>query len=146
MNKRILIAGVVALGLGAAGTVHAQSATTAPPERMNGSSTTDNPATATTPPPGSPAALSSPASTVPALGSPADTAPGAHGAAHSDATPVPGANSFTEGEARSRMQDNGFAQISDLKQDNEGVWRAKATKDGKSVNVALDFKGNVVGQ
>lgn len=60
--------------------------------------------------------------------------------------PVAGANSFTEGEARRRIQDKGFGQVTDLKLDNQGIWRGTATKDGKSTAVALDYQGNVVGQ
>ncbi len=60
--------------------------------------------------------------------------------------PFPGANSFTEGQARSRMESAGFASVSGLKLDNQGIWRATASKNGKSVNVALDYKGNVVSQ
>jgi hypothetical protein len=60
--------------------------------------------------------------------------------------PHPGANSFTEGQARSRIQDRGFGQVTDLKKDEQGVWRGHATKDGKQVNVALDYQGNVVAQ
>lgn len=60
--------------------------------------------------------------------------------------PVAGANSFTEGQARSRIEDKGFANITDLKKDDKGVWRASAQKDGKTVNVALDYQGNIVTQ
>ena len=62
------------------------------------------------------------------------------------AAPVAGANSFTEGQARARMEEKGFGNLADLKKDDQGVWRATSTKDGKSVNVALDYQGNVVGQ
>ncbi len=60
--------------------------------------------------------------------------------------PVAGANSFTEGQARSRMEDKGFKNISDLKKDSAGIWRATADQNGKVVNVSLDFQGNVVAQ
>lgn len=60
--------------------------------------------------------------------------------------PVAGANSFTEGQARSRIEERGFAQVTDLKKDDKGVWRATAMKDGKSVQVSLDYQGNIVGQ
>lgn len=60
--------------------------------------------------------------------------------------PAAGANSFTEGQAKSRIEDAGFTNVSDLKKDDQGVWRAKASKDGQSVPVSLDFKGNVVGK
>ncbi len=58
--------------------------------------------------------------------------------------PVAGANSFTEGQAKSRLESNGFSNVGELKKDDNGVWRGKAMKDGKSVDVSLDFQGNVV--
>ena len=58
--------------------------------------------------------------------------------------PVAGANSFTEGQAKSRIEENGFTSVSELKKDDNGVWRGKAMKDGKPVTVSLDFQGNVI--
>ena len=58
--------------------------------------------------------------------------------------PVQGRNSFTEGEAKSKIEKAGFANVSGLKKDDNGVWRGKAMKDGKSVDVSLDYQGNVV--
>lgn len=58
--------------------------------------------------------------------------------------PVAGANSYTEGEARGRIEKMGFANVSDLKKDNNGVWRGRAMKDGKMVDVSLDYQGNVI--
>jgi hypothetical protein len=58
--------------------------------------------------------------------------------------PVAGANSFTEGQAKSRMESSGYSNVSDLKKDDKGVWRGKAMKDGKSTEISLDFQGNVV--
>jgi len=60
--------------------------------------------------------------------------------------PAAGANSFTEGQAKSRIESNGYANVSELRKDEQGVWRGKAMKDGKSVNVSLDFQGNVTAQ
>jgi len=60
------------------------------------------------------------------------------------AAPVAGANSFTEGQAKSRIESSGFSNVSALKKDDQGVWRGKAQKDGKSVDVSLDFQGNVI--
>ena len=60
--------------------------------------------------------------------------------------PVAGANSFTEGQARARIEDRGFSQVTDLKKDDKGIWRGTAMKDGKQVSVALDYQGNIVGQ
>jgi putative membrane protein len=62
----------------------------------------------------------------------------------STAAPVSGANSFTEGQARSRIEAKGFGNVSGLQKDNKGIWRATAMKDGKSQTVSLDFQGNVV--
>ena len=60
--------------------------------------------------------------------------------------PVAGANSFTEGQAKSRIEDKGFKNVSDLKKDDNGVWRGKADQNGKAVNVSVDLQGNVVAQ
>jgi len=57
-----------------------------------------------------------------------------------------GANSFTEGQARSRIEAQGFKDVTDLRKDEQGIWRGKAMHDGKSANVMLDFKGNVASQ
>jgi len=60
------------------------------------------------------------------------------------AAPVPGANSFTEDQAKSRIQDAGYSGVSALTKDDQGIWRGQATKDGKNTTVALDYQGNVV--
>ncbi len=57
--------------------------------------------------------------------------------------PAHGSNSFTAAQARGRIQDKGFANVTDLKKDNGGVWRGKAQKNGQTVSVWLDYKGNV---
>jgi len=57
--------------------------------------------------------------------------------------PAKGSNSFTEGQAKSRIADNGFGNVSDLKKDDDGVWRGRAQKNGTQVSVWLDYKGNV---
>ncbi len=62
------------------------------------------------------------------------------------AAPVPGANSFTEEQAKKRIADAGFTGVSALTKDDKGVWRGSATKDGKTVQVAVDYQGNVVSQ
>ena len=58
--------------------------------------------------------------------------------------PVAGANSFTEGEARSRIEKMGFANVTDLKKDDKGVWRGRAVRNGQTVDVSVDYQGNVV--
>jgi putative membrane protein len=58
--------------------------------------------------------------------------------------PVAGHNSFTEGEAKSRIEKMGFSNVSNLIKDDQGVWRGHARKDGKTVDVSLDYQGNVI--
>lgn len=58
----------------------------------------------------------------------------------------PGANSFTETQAKERIQDAGYADVSGLAKDDNGVWRGQATKNGKTVSVALDYQGHVTSQ
>jgi hypothetical protein len=58
--------------------------------------------------------------------------------------PVEGANSFTERQAKDRIVEAGYADVTELKLDDKGVWQGKAMKDGKQVAVSLDYQGNVV--
>jgi hypothetical protein len=58
--------------------------------------------------------------------------------------PAAGANSFTEGQARSRIESSGFTAVTGLTKDTNGIWKGTATKDGKQQSVNLDFQGNVV--
>jgi putative membrane protein len=64
--------------------------------------------------------------------------------ANNPAAPVAGANSFTEGQAKSKIESNGYTDVSGLKKDDSGIWTGTATKGGQKVNVRLDFQGNVV--
>ena len=57
-----------------------------------------------------------------------------------------GANSFSEGEARRRLEKAGYHEVKDLKKDGDGIWHASAMMDGKPASVGLDFKGNVAVQ
>jgi hypothetical protein len=57
--------------------------------------------------------------------------------------PARGANSFTEGEARNRIESKGYSNISGLSKNNDGIWEGKADKAGHQVTVWLDYKGNV---
>ena len=58
--------------------------------------------------------------------------------------PLKGANSFTEAQAKDRAMAHGLSDVGELKKDADGIWRGTAKQDGKQVNVAVDFKGNVV--
>jgi hypothetical protein len=57
--------------------------------------------------------------------------------------PLPGANSFTEGQAKSRLEANGYTDVTGLKKDDNGVWKGMATHTGAKVNVSVDYRGNV---
>jgi hypothetical protein len=57
-----------------------------------------------------------------------------------------GHNSFTKSEARARIHSAGYTAVKGLMLDADGLWQASAMKDGQSVHVALDFKGNVASQ
>ena len=70
----------------------------------------------------------------------------AAGSRNHPGAPVAGANSFTEGQAKSRIETNGWSSVSDLRKEDSGVWRGKAMKDGKSATVSVDFQGNVTAQ
>lgn len=60
-----------------------------------------------------------------------------------DGTARPGANSFTENEARKHIMNSGYTDVSALAKDKDGLWRGTAKKGGTDLNVALDFKGNI---
>jgi putative membrane protein len=69
-----------------------------------------------------------------------------NGDTNTTAAPVPGKNSFTEAQAKHRLRKHGYTAIGALKQDDKSIWRGTATKDGKTVDVAVDYQGNIVGQ
>ena len=54
-----------------------------------------------------------------------------------------GANSFTETQARNRMEQHGYRQITALTKDQDGIWHGSATRGGRQVHVNLDYKGNI---
>ena len=59
--------------------------------------------------------------------------------------PLKVANSFTEGQAKDRaIAHGGLQSVSDLKKDDDGIGRGTGTQDGKTVQIAVDYKGNVV--
>jgi hypothetical protein len=61
---------------------------------------------------------------------------------NSDA-PVAGRNSFTEAQAKSAIEKAGYSSINELKKDDNGVWRGKASKGGSATSISVDFQGNV---
>lgn len=70
-------------------------------------------------------------------------APLKHAHTVNDGTARRGANSFTEGQARTHIQHSGYSNVSPLTKGRDGVWRGTATRGGATVNVGLDYKGNV---
>ena len=77
-----------------------------------------------------------PNASTPAVASPKANNPGA---------PAAGANSFTEAQAKSRIEGAGYSNVSGLIKDKDGIWKGKASKGGATVDVGLDYQGNVVG-
>jgi opacity protein-like surface antigen len=76
-----------------------------------------------------------PNASTPAVASPKANNPGA---------PAAGANSFTEAQAKSRIEKAGYTNVSGLSKDKDGIWKGKASKAGTSVDVGVDYQGNVV--
>jgi hypothetical protein len=64
--------------------------------------------------------------------------------ANNPGAPAAGANSFTEAQARSRIEGAGYSNVSGLVKDKDGIWRGKATKASTTVDVGLDYQGNIV--
>lgn len=142
MNKTAILPAIFAAALGFAGVAQAQTTTTTPSAPRNAATpTAPNGAVV----PGAPHnAVTSPnapvvSGTGSATNNAVNTAP-----ANNSGAPVPGANSFTEGQTRDRIQAKGFTQVTALKLDGKGVWRGKAMKGGQSVDVSMDYQGNVV--
>ena len=85
-------------------------------------------------------ALGQPKPANPDPATPAITAPNSKNNA---GAPAAGANSFTEGQAKSRLDSSGFSNISGLAKDAQGGWRGKGTKDGRTTDVSVDYQGNI---
>jgi hypothetical protein len=58
----------------------------------------------------------------------------------------PGANSFSEGQARDLLTSNGYSDVSPLVNDSQGIWRGTAMNGTQRVRVSVDFKGNISAQ
>lgn len=70
-----------------------------------------------------------------------DTAPTA-----GETGPTPGANSYTEAQAKSAIESAGYTAVGPLTQNANGLWHGTATKDGKEASVSVDYKGAVTAQ
>ena len=84
------------------------------------------------------------AQTTPQTSPPTDTPPMATAPSTDPNAPLAGANSFTENQAKERIEKAGLTQVTDLKKDEQGIWRGRAMVGGKQIDVALDYRGNVV--
>ncbi len=78
----------------------------------------------------------------PAKSGPNNNAVNSPGQNNSNA-PVAGRNSFTEAQAKSKIEEAGFTNVTVLKKDENGVWRGKAKKGNAATDVSVDFQGNV---
>lgn len=57
---------------------------------------------------------------------------------------TPGANSFTEGQAKDAIEKQGYVVSGPLMQDDQGIWKGQATRSGgEPVTVSVDYKGVV---
>jgi hypothetical protein len=63
-------------------------------------------------------------------------------AAQNNVAPAPGAT-LTEADAKARMAAQGFGSVSELLQDEKGLWHARAIKNGRRLNVIVDAEGKV---
>ena len=52
-------------------------------------------------------------------------------------------HAITEDQAKSQIEAQGYPGISGLRKDAKGLWRGTVVRDGSTVNVTLDEKGNV---
>ena len=69
-----------------------------------------------------------------------------HEDSRTSSAPVAGKNSFTEKQAWNRLDAHGYKDVKGLNKDDRGIWHGKAVKDGKPVNVTLDYQGNIAEQ
>jgi len=53
------------------------------------------------------------------------------------------ASAITTDQAKSQIESAGYSNVSDLRKDLKGVWRASAVKDGQPVSVTLEADGKV---
>ncbi|WP_370675523.1 PepSY domain-containing protein [Pleomorphomonas sp. PLEO] len=99
-----------------------------------------------TPAPSDPAAPMTPSE--PATPAPDPAAPTAPNTSPAQTTPnsgdlKPGANSFTEAQARSWLEDAGYTDVTGLVQAEDGIWRGHGRRNGTTVSVGVDYKGTI---
>ena len=127
-------AGGSTLTQGTAGQTGTAPGTTAPGTTVPGTTVPSTTSPGMNPPPATGSVMpSTSGAAAPGTNSPPTTA-----------TPVTGSNSFTEGQARSRIEAAGYTDVGPLQLDGAGVWRGRGTRSGAAAPVGLDFQGNVV--
>lgn len=99
------------------GTASAQSITPQPEDRPSAASPSAGP-------------------TPPSPSNPAAKAPESNG-------PAAGANNFTAEEVKARIEAQGFANVTELKKSDDGIWLGMAQREGLTFQVALDYRRNV---
>lgn len=60
-----------------------------------------------------------------------------------EAALTPGANSFTEAQAREAIEKQGYTDIGPLTQNADGIWSAPAKREATQTTVSVDYKGVV---
>ncbi|MGZ9114134.1 MAG: hypothetical protein ACXW3K_05875 [Brevundimonas sp.] len=75
------------------------------------------------------------------MNAPVDTTP-----TTGETTQTPGANSFTEGQARGAIESAGYTDVGPLTKNDQGIWQGEGTKAGAKTAVSVDYKGAVTPQ
>lgn len=75
------------------------------------------------------------------MNAPIDTTP-----TTGESTQTPGANSFTENQARGAIETAGYTDVGPLTQNEQGMWQGEAMKAGAKSKVSVDYKGAVTPQ
>lgn len=57
--------------------------------------------------------------------------------------PTPGASSYTADQARAAIEKAGYTELGPLNRNANGLWQGEATKDGRKVQVSIDYKGAI---
>ncbi|WP_354191537.1 PepSY domain-containing protein [Bosea sp. OAE506] len=55
-----------------------------------------------------------------------------------------GSNSFTQEQARDRLERSGYSEVTGLTKDESGIWRGKARYGEALVTVGLDYRGAIL--
>lgn len=59
------------------------------------------------------------------------------------AAPAVGESSFTEDQARERIVNAGYSDVTALTKSADGSWQGTAMMNGQSASVVVDYQGNV---